>query len=410
MAEAVLTTAAAPVKAGGRKRFAATIVLGHALKHVYISALAGGLMPEIKQGLSLTATQVGTLASVQQFAGWGSTMTSGYLGDRFTRWTALMLGISLALTGISYFVLGIAASYSILLPAMLFVGLGPSLYHPPAIGALSRRFVSRRAFVISLHGAGGSLGEALGPLIAAGMLALLYWRDVLQVSMIPALIAALAMWTLLRNDHLHSEDGTTSFRQYSGAFLKVLRKRPVVMLCAVTALRTVGQAGVIVFLPIYLREDLGYSAGLVGVYLAMAHIVGIGSQPVMGFLADRFGYKPVLIPALLAMSLLLLLIPAADGKLQLAVVILLLGTFLFSLHAILISAASEQVEQSMQSTIVSLIYASSFVGALSPTLAGVLADAEGLQSTFILAAGLVVCSAIVLAFTRLPSAGQTTAS
>jgi predicted MFS family arabinose efflux permease len=395
------------VEAGGRNRFAATIVLGHALKHVYISALAGGLMPDIKAGLALTNAQVGTLASVQQFAGWGSTMTSGYLGDRFTRWTALMLGVSLAVTGISYFVLGTA--YSGLLLGMLLIGLGTSVYHPPAIGALSRRFASRRAFVISLHGAGGSLGEALGPLIAAGMLALLYWRDVLQVSMIPALIAAFAMWTLLRNDTLHSEEGTTSFRQYAGAFLRVLRNKPVVMLCAVTALRTVGQAGTIVFLPIYLREDLGYSAGLVGVYLAMAHIVGIGSQPVMGFLADRFGYKPVLIPALLAMSLLLLLIPAADGKLELAVVILLLGTFLFSLHAILISAASELVEQSMQSTIVSLIYASSFVGALSPTLAGVLADAEGLQSTFVLAAGLVVCSAIVLALTRLPSARQTAA-
>jgi MFS transporter, FSR family, fosmidomycin resistance protein len=404
MAEAVLTTAAAPIEAGGRNRFAATIILGHALKHVYISALAGGLMPEIKAGLSLTATQVGTLASAQQFAGWGSTMTAGYLGDRFTRWTAVMLSTSLGLTGIAYFVLGIAASYSVLLPAMLFVGLGPSLYHPPAIGALSRRFVSQRALVISLHGAGGSLGEALGPLTAAGMLALLYWRDVLQVSMIPALIAAFAMWRLLRNDNFHSEEGTTSLKQYSGAFLKVLHKRPVVMLCAATAFRTVGQAGTVVFLPIYLREDLGYSAGLVGVYLAMAQIVGIGSQPVMGFLADRVGYKPVLIPALLAMALLLLLIPAADGKLQLAVVILLLGTFLFSLHAILISAASELVEESMQSTIVSLIYASSFVGALSPTLAGVLADEHGLQSTFILAAGLVVCSAITLALTKLPPA------
>jgi MFS family permease len=406
MAEAVLTTTSAPVEAGGRNRFAATIILGHALKHVYISALAGGLMPEIKQGLSLTNAQVGTLASVQQSAGWGSTMASGYLGDRFTRWTALMLGTSLAVTGVSFFVLGIAPSYSVLLPAMLLVGLGTSLYHPPAIGALSRRFLSRRALVISLHGAGGSLGEALGPLTAAGMLALLYWRDVLQVSMFPALIAALAMWTLLRNDNLHSEDATTSFRQYFGAFLNVLQNKPVVLLCAVTALRTVGQASVIWFFPIYLREDLGYSAALVGVYLAMAQIVGIGSQPVMGYLADRFGYKPVLIPALLAMSLLLLLIPAADGKLQLAVVILLLGTFLFSLHAILISAASELVEQSMQSTIVSLIYASSFVGALSPTLAGVLADAEGLQSTFILAAGFVVCSAVTLALTKLPSAKQ----
>jgi MFS family permease len=136
----------------------------------------------------------------------------------------------------------------------------------------------------------------------------------------------------------------------------------------------------------------------------MAQVVGIGSQPLMGHLADRLGYKRVLVPALVTFAVLLLLIPAADGKVQLALVILALGTFLFSLHAILISAASELTEQSMQSTIVSLIYASSFVGALSPTLAGVLADSYGLKSTFLLAATLVGISAVILALTNLPRA------
>jgi hypothetical protein len=58
----------------------------------------------------------------------------------------------------------------------------------------------------------------------------------------------------------------------------------------------------------------------------------------------------------------------------------------------------------MQSTIVSLIYASSFVGALSPTLAGVLADTYGLKSTFLLAASLVGTSALILVATKLPAA------
>jgi hypothetical protein len=56
----------------------------------------------------------------------------------------------------------------------------------------------------------------------------------------------------------------------------------------------------------------------------------------------------------------------------------------------------------MQSTTVSLIYAASFVGALSPTIAGVLADAYGLKSTFLFAAVLVGLSAATLAVTNLP--------
>jgi MFS family permease len=122
----------------------------------------------------------------------------------------------------------------------------------------------------------------------------------------------------------------------------------------------------------------------------------------MGQLTDRIGYKRVLVPALICFAILLALVPAADGKVQLAIVVLALGTFLFSLHAILIAAASELAGEAMQATTVSLIYAASFVGALAPTFAGVLADSYGFRSTFIFAAVLVGLSALTLAVTQLP--------
>jgi MFS transporter, FSR family, fosmidomycin resistance protein len=398
-----VVSAPAPVATGSDKRFAWTIILGHALKHIYISAFSAVLLPEIKLSMNLSNTQVGTMASVQQFSSWASTVTSGYLGDRFISKTAFMLGLSLAMTGGAYFILGLATTYAVLLPAMLLVGLGPSIYHPPAIGALSRRFSSRRAFFISLHGAGGSLGEVMGPLIAAGLLALLFWRDLLQLSLLPALIGAFVMWTLLKNEK-SAAGGASSLKEYLGAFFKLLKLRTIQLIYAATAFRTVGQATTIVFLPIYMREELGYTAALVGIYMALAQVVGVGSQPVMGFLADRIGYKRVLVPALAAFALLLLLIPAADGKLQLAIVVVLLGTFLFSLHAILISAATELAGEAMQSTAVSLIYAASFVGALSPTVAGIIGDSYGLRSVFVFSFGLVAISALILALTNLPGA------
>jgi FSR family fosmidomycin resistance protein-like MFS transporter len=398
------TAAAAPAAPVGRRGFAATIIIGHALKHIYIAALASTLLPALKEGLALSSTQYGTMATVQQSSSWVSTMSSGYLGDRFTRLTALMLGLSLALTGLSYFVLGIASSYALLLGAMVFVGLGPSIYHPPAIGALSRRFASARGLMISLHGAGGSVGEATGPLIAAACLWVMTYQTTLQLAVIPALIVAFMMWALLKNDDVSHEGGEGSFREYLRSFRRLLQHKAILMICAATAFRTVGQATATVFLPVYMKEDLGYSPGLVAAYIAMAQVVGIGSQPLMGHLSDRLGYKRVLVPAMSSYALLLLLIPAADGKLQLGIVILLLGTFLFSLQAILIAAASELTEHSMQSTIVSLIYASGFIGALSPTVVGVLADAHGLKTAFILASCLVGLSAVSLVLTALPRA------
>ena len=408
MAQAKAESAAA-LATKGRLRFGATIVIGHALKHTYLSSLSAVLLPEIKLGLSLSATQVGTLASVQQFTGWFSTMTSGYLGDRFTGKTAMLLGISLGLTGISYFLLGIANSYVLLLFAMLLVGVGPSLFHPPALGALSRRFPDRRSLAIAMHGTGGSIGEVAGPLLAAGLLALLTWRGVLQISVVPALAVAFLMYTILKREHLHAAGGPTSFRAYLGSFSKLMAQRALLMICLITALRSVGQAMTTTFLPVYLREDIDFSAGLVAVYISMAQVVGIGSQPLMGYMSDRFGHKRVLVPALTIFSLLFILVPLAGSKIELALVILSLGAFLFSLHAILLSAAAEMVPEDMQSTVVSLIYASSFVGALAPTVAGVIGDAYGLKSTFLVSATLVGTAAVVLSLTRLPKRERTLA-
>lgn len=389
-----------------RPRFAATIVIGHAVKHTITSGLSSVLIPEIKLRMGLSATQVGSLGSVQQFTGWAATMGAGYLGDRAASRTNIMLAVSLGFTSLALLMLGLAQNYWMLLLGMLFMGFGPSMFHPPAIGALSRRFADRRSFAISLHGTGGSVGEMLGPLLAAGLLGVLFWRGVLQVEFAIGAVTAVLLWRLLKDkqpahDHDH-ETAPGGMREYLGSFAQLLRHKTLLLIFLVTALRGVGQATNTIFLPVYLREDLGYSSGLVAAYIALGQLAGIGSQPLMGHLADRIGHKAVILPALIMFALLLALIPVADGKAQLAVIILLLGLFVFSMQSILTSAAVEQAGPSMHSTITSMVYASTFLGSLSPTIAGGLADAYGLQSTFYLSFALVGAAAAVMALTKLP--------
>ena len=249
----------------------------------------------------------------------------------------------------------------------------------------------------------------MGPLTAAGLLAILVWREILLLSAIPALAAAAALWLLLSERGSPTEGGSApSFGEYVRSLLTVLRQRDLLLICLATGLRSAGQSIITVFLPIYLREDLDFTAGLVGLYVAFAQLAGIGSQPLMGYLTDRYGHKAVLLPSLALMAVLLLLIPVAGGHLELAVVILLLGAFLFSLHAILVSAATGLAGERLQSTVVALVYSASFVGALAPTLAGILADAVGLKATFGFSSVLVVLAALALSRAKL-SARQTPA-
>ena len=385
----------------GRNKLAATVVLGHAIKHIYNSGLQAILLPEIKLGLALTATQFGTLAFSRQLMGWTMTVAAGYLGDRFANRAALMLGISMSLMGIAFFVAGLAPDYWTMLGAMLLVGIGPSMYHPPAIGALSRRFPDKRGFAISLHGTGGSVGEVFGPPIAASALTFLLWREVLQASLFPAILGGFLLWSMMRS--VPGEvPGTSSTGAYFRSIAALLRKRQLVMLVLITALRSMGQSAIVVFLPVYLREDLEFSAGKVAVYLAMAQVVGIFAQPAMGHFSDRFGRKVVIVPALMFMSVLFFALTFANPGIQLVLTILGLGAFLYSLHTIFIAAAMDIAGGEVQSTVVSLIYGASFLGTLSPVFAGLIADNYGTHIVFTYGAAVTMLAAVALSRLKLP--------
>ncbi len=416
------TTEVSPELKRGRNQLAVTVVTGHAIKHVYNSALQSILFPEIKIGMGLSATQLGTLAFSRQATSWITTVAAGYLGDRFANRASLMLGISLSMMGISYYLLGSVDGISQFLPEwlpnfwvlvaiMLLVGVGPSLYHPPAIGALSRRFPDKRGLAISLHGTGGSVGEVVGPIIVGTFLLsylMWHWSRVLEVSLFPAIIAAILIWALMRNVPGGDTTTLTSTRAYFISLATLLKKKALFVLVIVTALRSVGQSSVSIFLPVYLREDLEFTPSLVAIYLSLAQLVGIVAQPAMGWLADRFGYKWVLVPAMVVMGLLFIALAFADVEplfwevSPLTLTVIAIGSVLYSLHAIFIGAAIEVAEGSVQSTIVSLVYGASFLGTLSPVLAGVIADRYGVPSTFIYGGGVVLLGTVILAMLKLP--------
>ena len=390
----------------GRNKLAVTVVAGHTVKHIFNSALQIILLPVIKQDLGLSGTEFGALTMASRVTGGITTMWAGYLGDRFANRSGLMLAISLSLMGGSYFLLGLAPNYLFLLAIMLLVGIGPSLFHPPAIASLSRKFPDKRGLAISLHGAGGSAGEVVGPILTGGLLTMTYlvvftWRDVLQISALPAFAAAILIYLMMRNIPA-IESGTGSARDYFSSLWTLLCKRAIIILVVVTALRSMGQSAVIAFLPVYLLEDLTFSLGRIALYMAGAQLVGIGAQPVMGYLSDRFGRKIVLIPTLTTLGLLYFALKFADPGPQLLLTVLAMGAFLYSLHVIFIAAAMDVSGGETQSTVVSLIYGASLFGTFSPFLAGAIVDASVTSNAFIYAGVVSLSSVVVFAFVKLP--------
>ena len=392
----------------GRNKVAGTIVVAHSVKHIYNSGQSSLIMPEIKIGLGLNRAQFGSLATASAIAWWSSTMIAGYLGDRFSNRAGLMLTISLSLMGGSLFLAGFAPSYAVMLVVMFFAGIGPSMFHPPAIGELSRRFPDRRGFAVSLHGMAANVGEVLGPPIVAAFLTFMFWRDLLKASLVPALMAALAVWLLMpsRKSKPDAATDVTSMRGYFLSLFRLLQNRILLLLIVSTALRSIGEGGVGGFLSLYLREDLGYSVTTVAIYLSVAQIAGIVSQPAMGYLSDRVGRKPVLVAGTTLVMLSAFALSVARPGVQLFLAVLVRGAFSFSLHHIFVAAALDAARGVAQSTVVSLIYGAGFLGTFSPYIAGLISDRYGIHSAFVYAGVVLVLPTVLLAGARFPSASD----
>ncbi|MDA1096800.1 MAG: MFS transporter [Chloroflexi bacterium] len=376
-----------------------TTVAGHGLKH-FLNAAFFVLLPEIKVGLGLSNVEVGFLSTARNIAGGIANLPAGFLADRFARRRAEILGVAIALIGAFAFLVGLATSFWFAaLTASLMVA-AVSLWHPAAISSLSRQFVTRRGLAISLHGTGGSVGEATGPVIAGLLLGLFSWRVLMQGSIVPAALFGFAIWAILRSVPTEAND-TPSVARYFRSLRGVLKNRGLLLILVFAGGFAGSQSVMLTFLPIHLREDQGVSAAVLGLYLGLAQIAGIASQPLMGYLSDRWGRKRILVPALAVLGVSFLSLALVPPGPAFIATMFVMGAFLFPLMSILLAAAMDLVEGDVQATTVSLVFGvATAVAGIAPAVAGGLADAAGLESTFLFASGLTLATAAIALVSR----------
>jgi predicted MFS family arabinose efflux permease len=385
----------------GRQRntLLVTTIAGHGLKHFFAAAFFV-LLPEIKTSLALTNVEVGLMSTARFVTGGIANLPAGFIADRFSRFRAEILGISIALIGVFAFGLGLTRSFLFATAAASLMVIAISFWHPSAIASLSRQFATRRGFAIALHGTGGSLGEAAGPALAGIALGYVGWRALAQGSIAPALLAGIAIWALLKTVPTESA-ASPGFGSYLRSVESTLRNRKLLLILVFAGGFSAGQSVAFTFLPIYLREDLEVSSATLGFYLALAQVVGVGSQPLMGFLSDHWGRKVVLAPALSALGLCFAALTIAPAGLPFMIVVGIMGAFLFPLMSILLASALDVIEEDVQGTTVSLVFgAATIVAGAAPTLAGFLGDEYGLKSTFLFASAVVSATAALAVITR----------
>ena len=379
----------------------AVLVLGHALKHMFNAGFFI-VLPELERHFKLSNSAIGTLSTIRNSGGGLVNLPAGYLADRFTDRWPLILALGLAFVGVFHLLMGTFSPYWLLVLMSTLGAMSISFWHPPAITALSQKFASRRGFAIAMHGTGGSIGEALGPIVVGGLLGVFLWQSILKFSAIPAVAVAVVVLITLRG--LRGDAGKpVAFGTYISSVYHLLRHRALLTILGITAGATSAHAIVLTFLPIYLRgPDLGYSALEMSAFISASQVVGIVSQPTMGFLSDRYTRKAVLLPSLVILSIAILIIPLVGSGFPLLLAILLLGAVAFPLIAILLAAAMDVTQTGIPATTVSLVFSAAILfSAVTPAIAGVLADAYSVKAAFFLASGITFATAVFTALRSL---------
>jgi len=377
------------------------ISLGHALTHWY-PATFYLLLPLIGKELGLSYGEIGSVLSCQYLAGAIVNIPGGIFVDTVGR-KGLLMAASLFWIGFPYLIMGFSHSYWMILACATLVGIGNNLWHPSAIPWLANRFPQRKGLVMSIHGMGGNVGDAVAPLVVGALLAVLNWRNVVVINVLPGVL--LATFTLIYLGRKTSDDDTGIDDGASGIsglerlrmFGALLKNRALITLAAGSAFRTMTQGALLTFLPIYLGREMGYPTQWIGACMFALQAGGFIAAPIAGHLSDRIGRRQIIVSSMAMSAVVIFLMLFAGGTGWFVMFVSVLGFFLFAVRAVLQAWLLDATPPAMGGSAIGLLFASQAFGqAVGPVSAGIVADHYGLMGAFyFLATTIVIANLLV---------------
>lgn len=387
------------------------ISAGHGLTHWY-PATFYVLLPLIGKELGLSYTQIGFLMSAQHIAGALSNLPGGMIVDSIGK-KGYLMAASLFWVGFPYALMSITNSMWMLVVCLMLVGIGNNLWHPAAIPTLAHQYPQRKGLVLSFHGMGGNIGEALAPLAAGTLLAWFSWREVVVINIVPGLVMAVLILVMVgalttvrdgrkagKDDvNAGSSSGSWNVRQYLQDLGSLLRNRALMLICVSGGFRTLTQVGLMVFLPVYLAYEQGYSPIAVGVCMTVLQVAGLIAGPIAGHVSDKFGRRHVVLSSMVLTGLTIIGMVFAGQSFLFIVFVALVGFFLYAMRPVMQAWAVENTPKRLAGTGVGLQFTILAIGgSIAPATFGVIADTWGVYTAFYFLAGTIIAANLLVVF------------
>jgi len=370
---------------------AVMLISAHTMQHVYSRGFLV-ILPFMMESLGFGTLAAGIMDSVRRMSSGIASMGGGVLTDRFQHLRGHVLAGSIGLMGFGYLIIGLAPSYYVILVALGFAAAAGSIWHPPALGILSQRFPERRGFFISLHRSAGNIGETIAPLAFGLLLAVVAWQALLLGVFPIAFFVAASIWIFLKKvggeKQITVAGEERSLKEQLALVGKLFKIRGFVALLFVGGIRGVADNAVLLFLPIYLRQELNMGPVGIGIHVSLITVIAIVSGPLFGSLSDKMGRGPVIFLIMASSAIVASLMVVFNEGMTLVILVALAGIFMFAVNSLTQAGSMDIAEgQNLEGSMIGLLWGvNALFGAASPVILGVLTLVFGIEIFFIYAA------------------------
>ena len=371
----------------------------HVLTHVF-----GGVHPAIfsilREEFSLSLQQLGIIAAIPPLLQALISIPTGLLSDRFGSKRMVLVSLVVALLG------ALLASQTtnplMFIVAISIVYLNTTIYHPASYSYTSNLFEGRdRPKALGLHGAGGTLGHAMGPLSVSILIGLLgmEWRQVYLFLGAPLLLGIVMLLFLKDGGETKSEEVEQETVELGAPSATSILTKSMVMFLSYSSLRMMGGSMISNFIVLYLQDVRHLDLALASFIASGTMLFGFIAAPIGGFMAARFGEKKwILVTFSLACILLAIsvFVPSATMFAILYIGYGFCNTLGMAGRSSIMAILSPRGQRGLGYALFFL--PGSLMGAIAPVIAGYIAQNYGFNTIFYLSIGIFVLALGVLRF------------
>lgn len=376
--------------------------MGHGASH-WIMGTFFLLLPKIREEFGFSYAEISLIGTVFYVGSLASNVIGGPAVDMSGRRILFQI-VSLLISGLALIGLGLSGNFYMIALMGILIAAANNLWHPAAMSFLSSEYPGNRAFVLSLHGIGSNIGEAIGPVAAGAILtwSAWSWQSGAYVNAIPALLMSVVfLVVLLPKDRPVagvSRPGV-DLSTYAVGLLRIVKDKAVLSLSIMAGFRSMAQSGLKLFLPFYIVDVLGLPYAYAGMALTALLIGGLVASPIAGAYADRIGRRRVLMMGLGSSTVVIIAMTFVGDGTAYVIGISLLGFTMFAVRPVIQGWMMDLVPRSMAGSAISLMFSiQAFKSAIVPIIGGVIADHYGLVAVFYFLGAVLLLANLVVFF------------